>query len=334
MFFHHIFIFIVLLIKIIAKMHGNMIFEKILFCVVLFLSSSLSIPIKEQKSDGAPVNLAYTCVKVVTNENNKDLAPVLMLHGLTNTKESWRGIPLIISFKTGRRVCAADLRNHGQSPWSNVSDVETMASDVKLLLDTLKLNKVILLGHSLGGKISTHFTLTNPEYVEKLIIEDMRPNGVTDEATREVQFFINTLYDSISTLPKGIETEEAKLAVYKYIKEIFEKTFQGFTIDDSLVDFLPIKCSEEKCQFTFNIEVFRKFFEPDSEDMTISSGRFDKPALFIYGAISSFKVGEDKEAILKLFPKAKFVPVQGASHMVHEKSEFVDEVVNFINSDE
>ena len=50
-----------------------------------------------------------------------------------------------------------------------------MADDVWQLIDHLQLDKVILIGHSMGGKTAMKMTALQPQRVEKLIVIDIAP---------------------------------------------------------------------------------------------------------------------------------------------------------------
>src|SRR5690606_20071292 len=55
---------------------------------------------------------------------------------------------------------------------------QQLALNTKAMMDTLHLDKICLLGHSMGGMLATRFALMFPERVEKLILEN--PIGLED----------------------------------------------------------------------------------------------------------------------------------------------------------
>ena len=86
--------------------------------------------------------------------------PLVILHGLFGFSDNWQTHAKRLS--EYYRVILVDLRNHGHSPWSDEFSYEFMAEDLKEFFDSLKLTKVILLGHSMGGRlpcISRNFIL-------------------------------------------------------------------------------------------------------------------------------------------------------------------------------
>ena len=60
------------------------------------------------------------------------------------------------------QVIAVDLRNHGDSPHDAEMDYHVMTDDVEQLArGTLNLEKVAVIGHSMGGKVAMMLALTS-----------------------------------------------------------------------------------------------------------------------------------------------------------------------------
>jgi esterase len=97
--------------------------------------------------------------------------PFVILHGLFGNSDNWQTHGKRLS--EYYRVIMVDLRNHGHSDWSEDFSYELMVVDLKELFDDLNLQDVILLGHSMGGKVSMLFAQQFPELLEKLIVVDM-----------------------------------------------------------------------------------------------------------------------------------------------------------------
>jgi pimeloyl-ACP methyl ester carboxylesterase len=80
----------------------------------------------------------------------------------------------------GVRAIAVDLPGSGQSQKTGIQF--TPAYFVDFLADflgTLKISRIILVGHSMGGAIAVHFAAKNPNLVEKLVLID--PDGLPGE---------------------------------------------------------------------------------------------------------------------------------------------------------
>ncbi|KAF8767962.1 Protein ABHD11 like protein [Argiope bruennichi] len=124
---------------------------------------------------------------------NNSLAPIILLHSMLETKKTWLHIaPEIIKF-TGRKAYAIDARNHGESPWTDEYSIDAMTNDLEEFLLQHKINKIILVGHSIGGKVAIQYTFRKPQSVEKLIIEDSTPRNFIKGGGRSVTLGLNML---------------------------------------------------------------------------------------------------------------------------------------------
>ena len=97
--------------------------------------------------------------------------PVLAVHGLT---ANCRSFDLVArSLAPAHRVIALDLRGRGLSdkPDSGYS-LADHGRDIRAVLDDLGLERVALLGHSLGAYICLALTAESPELVDRLILLD------------------------------------------------------------------------------------------------------------------------------------------------------------------
>ena len=96
---------------------------------------------------------------------------VLCVHGLTANCRYWDVIASALAPQ--HRVLAMDLRGRGYSgrPASGYS-IDHHCRDIFCLLNNFSLDRIIIMGHSLGGRISLHFAAQYPHRVEKLILMD------------------------------------------------------------------------------------------------------------------------------------------------------------------
>jgi pimeloyl-ACP methyl ester carboxylesterase len=99
--------------------------------------------------------------------------PLLILHGLFGSVRNWQTIARRLS--GGHRVICADLRNHGRSPHVDEMGYVSMAADVERLVDELGLERPLLLGHSMGGKVAMTSALRNSARWGALVVVDIAP---------------------------------------------------------------------------------------------------------------------------------------------------------------
>lgn len=127
------------------------------------------------KSQEQSLKMAYMDVTSVT-PNGKT---ILLLHGKNFNAAYWEET-IVELRKKGYRIIAPDQIGFGKSskPGIYQYSFHQLAANTRSLLDTLKINQVIVLGHSMGGMLATRFALMFPEMTEKLILEN--PIGLED----------------------------------------------------------------------------------------------------------------------------------------------------------
>jgi pimeloyl-ACP methyl ester carboxylesterase len=103
-------------------------------------------------------------------------APALVfLHGFGSSVETWE--PWAQSLSANYRVVRFDLPGSGLSEPDRTGDYgdERSTSLVKALLDQMGINRAVLIGNSLGGRIAWKFAAEFPAYVGKLVL--ISPDG-------------------------------------------------------------------------------------------------------------------------------------------------------------
>jgi pimeloyl-ACP methyl ester carboxylesterase len=107
--------------------------------------------------------------------------PVVLLHGFPLSSAIWHKQQ--DRLKDLYRVITPDLRGHGQSPApAGVYEMETLARDVLALLDSLQIEKAVILGHSMGGYVVLAAWKLAPERFLALGLIDSQAAADTEEA--------------------------------------------------------------------------------------------------------------------------------------------------------
>lgn len=101
---------------------------------------------------------------------------ILCLHGRWGRARTWYGF--MQHYGRQYRVIAPDQRGHGLSdkPVSQYTAQE-MAEDVVALLQHLKLDSVMLVGHSMGARVAGHVAALYPRCVRALALLDKSADG-------------------------------------------------------------------------------------------------------------------------------------------------------------
>lgn len=110
------------------------------------------------------------------------LPPIVFLHGMGDAASVWLGIAPFLCDRA--RVLGIDLRGHGESDWSVKQEyrIGSYAADVDALLDVLGLDRVSLVGHSLGGAVAIRYAAKHPERIRSMIIVDHGPDTVASSS--------------------------------------------------------------------------------------------------------------------------------------------------------
>lgn len=99
--------------------------------------------------------------------------PLVLLHALGERASDWDGV--LPALAPRHRVYALDLRGHGDSGRAAVYSLEAMRDDVLAVLDALGLDRVDLVGHSMGAVVAYLLAGARPERVGRLVLEEVPP---------------------------------------------------------------------------------------------------------------------------------------------------------------
>jgi pimeloyl-ACP methyl ester carboxylesterase len=96
-------------------------------------------------------------------------APVVLVHGLGgNGTDTWKKVTAELASEL--RVIACDLRGSGRSQISpGPYTIEQLTDDLAALVEMLGLERVSVIGHSLGGGIALLYAATRPEKVAAIV---------------------------------------------------------------------------------------------------------------------------------------------------------------------
>jgi pimeloyl-ACP methyl ester carboxylesterase len=157
------------------------------------------------------VNIAYS----VLGEGR----PLVLLHGFSLSRHTWSVLgytaPLV---ETGHQLIAIDLRGHGDSskphdPASYLADKE--ASDIKAVLDALRVERASILGYSRGGRVALEFAVLHPSRIHKLAVGGAHPFAqdmslYRNAVARGIEGWIDAIESSAGPLPTSVKTQIAR----------------------------------------------------------------------------------------------------------------------------
>ena len=110
---------------------------------------------------------------------------ILLIHGIGDSADSW--LDIIPALARDYTVIAPDLLGHGQSdkPRADYS-IAAYANAMRDLLAVLDVERVTVVGHSLGGGVAMQFAYQFPERCERICL--ISTGGVAHEVTPLLRF--------------------------------------------------------------------------------------------------------------------------------------------------
>lgn len=239
--------------------------------------------------------------------------PLIILHGLFGSSDNWQTHAK--RFSDYFQVILVDQRNHGHTDWSDEFDYDLLAADLHELITDLNLQKVNLLGHSMGGKTVMRYAQLYPDTIEKMIIVDM---GIKTYPLHHQQIL------------KGIDVVNASPMDSRSAAEAI---LLPFVPENGTRQFLMKNLywiEKGKLAWRMNVKVLEKEMPnilkaiPDQEVLV--------QTLFIRGALSNYILDEDIPAIEDQFPDSSFVTIENAGHWIHaeQPEEFMNAVLEFL----
>ena len=85
-------------------------------------------------------------------------------------------LPVVPMLSANHRLIMPDNRAVGRTePRDAETSIELMAADCLALLDSLGLERVHILGHSMGGMIAVHMAARWPERLDRLVLSATQP---------------------------------------------------------------------------------------------------------------------------------------------------------------
>jgi pimeloyl-ACP methyl ester carboxylesterase len=252
--------------------------------------------------------------------------PLLFLHGLGGSWKDWAAnLP---AFASTHQVIAIDLPGFGDSEKPEVEySIEWLTDIVEKFLQDRKLDRVNLVGHSLGGLVALNLATRPNSRVKKLVVTDVV--GIGDKA----EFLSYALTKKVMgpetrwEFLEGALRDEFKSMIESFIKDRKPKTAREFfeSLPKVPITGTPLLPMTPNVQLTASIIDF---------DIRPKLASIYQPTLILWGAKDPVAPPQDASLLQKGIRQSIliFFPTGGHSPMIEQPGPFNREVSNFLQA--
>lgn len=267
---------------------------------------------------GQDVRMAYMDVAPVTAASGQ---VVVLLHGGNFFAEYWKGTIEVLRHE-GFRVLATDRIGYGRSSKPIVPyTLHDMALHIKKLLDELNIESAAIVGHSMGGMVTSRFAFSYPEMtthavmVNQVGLTDARLERPWRDPEEQYQASLNRSYESIR---RGIERYFVNWSDdYEY----FIRLHYGWTLSGDWPQYAAVRAL-----------ISQTFY---ADPVVYDWPHIEARTLVIGGAVDGPRYPELAKNVADTIPNAELFLIDDVGHLPHLEAPeiFHRELVRFLKSD-
>jgi pimeloyl-ACP methyl ester carboxylesterase len=242
---------------------------------------------------------------------------IVLLHGGNQSAHSWDLVSLHLSDRY--HVFALDQRGHGDSEWSRDQDysIEAKAADVLAFVDDQGIDSPVLMGHSMGGRVTMNVALAHPELARGIVLVDVGPE-LSPKGVEVIANFVthNVEFDDL---------EEFLDNVVKYDR------FRSREHIARTVKYNMLRRADGK----YISKVDHRRVPLSAPELTLEDVKtIGAPVLLVRGEESDILDPDAAERFVDALPNAQLVTVPNTGHNVHSGNTpgFLEAVGPFVTS--
>ncbi len=248
--------------------------------------------------------------------------PVLIIHGLFGMSDNWVTIGKRLA-QSGFAAHLVDLRNHGRSPHVETHTYQDMGDDLLNHLDQEKLDKVSVIGHSMGGKVAMHLALRHPQKIKDLVVVDIAPYGYCCHQGSLHSMIIDHLMEI------DLSSYKNQSAITAQIEERLNNRPLSLFLAKNIK-----RSSDRNYAWKLNLPVLKQYL-PDIYSGMENLESYAPAAVrtvFVKGNNSDYIGPQHQPYIQRYFPNSNVVGVENAGHWLHaeQPDKFIEIVVAFL----
>jgi 3-oxoadipate enol-lactonase len=217
--------------------------------------------------------------------------PLMLIHGYPLDHTSWNEVASLLENEFD--VILPDLRGFGQSTtFETPYTMSDMADDLAGLLDHLKIEKVALAGHSMGGYVALAFAKKYPQRVSGLgLVSSQAAADSPEGKERRYQTAADVAQKGVGVVAEAMTPKlSADVRVQTFVRVVIEQQSPSAVIG-----------------------ALKAMAEREDQMSHISSVAF--PVVLMHGDADVLIPIDRAKEIKAVLPSARFVELRGAGHM-------------------
>jgi esterase len=225
-----------------------------------------------------------------------DGVPIVILHGLFGSSRNWMAMGRRLS--AAGKVCALDLRNHGDSPHAATHTLQDCVDDLLDWSRARAFPAMRLIGHSMGGLVAMRFALLHPDLVAGVAAVDIAPRPYPREHREE-----------LAALAADISGCRTRAELDALLSPLLPRAdVRGFILTNAV---------REGLGFRWRIDARVLAAHTVASDWAAVSGSFPGEALMVACGRSPYVRPDDHAVMRCFFPNAVIVSIPEADHWPH-----------------
>ncbi len=243
--------------------------------------------------------------------------PIIFLHGTWNDGSQW--VPTMELLSREFHCLTPDLLGFGESEIPDIHySIDLQVDCLAEFIDTLKLEKAYLVGHSLGGWIAASYALKYPGRTPGVVL--LAPEGVATEGTDK----------RLKQMQNILQRSELMFALLRFFRPIAKKFGWEIKVEEEWKQRLIMEQYPTACELLFE----RQIPEIHAELLETRLCVMTSPVLILQGGKDTQEVSAASQAYAQLTPGANLkVITHGDNDLAQSCTEVVaEEIRDFIKS--
>jgi len=275
-----------------------------------FLSNTFS-----RSFQTTPAHLRHQFVQASTASTYN----LIVLHGLLGSSNNFRTIVSNPAIKSKVNSYLLDLRNHGSSEHKPTMEIREMADDVVHFIREKGLKNLIIMGHSLGGKVLMSLASDFPElypYVRSMIIMDIAPVNYYKDPNRKY----NNITDTFTML-KNLNAIEFNNKAYNDLRKEVFKLCPSKEIGELIWTNILHDNKQNKHKWRINFPVIVQYYNKIIEYIPNSEKCYTGCIKIMRGGKSDYILDEHLPSFTRIFKSLNLnsdvITIKDSGHWIH-----------------